>query len=141
MTAILFSPSIGPIPVSVLISERHVSDLEITGNPIENGAEVNDHAYIKPKEIRLEIADANAAQTFNDFLRVQASRDPFDLVTGLTVYRNMLIAGIDATPTTETVAADTADVAAEPAELGAVGTTPVEDETKSQSILYQTFGG
>jgi hypothetical protein len=33
------------------VSEDHVSDLEITENPIESGAEIADHAVLKPKQI------------------------------------------------------------------------------------------
>lgn len=96
-TVIAFSRAIGPIPINCILSERHISEVEITRNPIETGAEVNDHAYIKPKEIDLEIADRNAAATFNALVQFQESRVPFYLVTGLTVYRDMLISAIDAT--------------------------------------------
>nr|QIG67151.1 hypothetical protein EVB34_046 [Rhizobium phage RHph_TM26] len=94
---IAFSRAIGPVPVSCIVSERHTSEVEITHNPIETGADVNDHAYIKPKEVVLEIGDASAAATFNTILQFQASRVPFYLVTGLTIYENMLVGSIDAT--------------------------------------------
>lgn len=97
MTVIAFSRAVGPIPVSCILSERHQSDIEITGNPIETGAEVNDHAYVKPKTVVLDIADRNAALMFNILMRFQESRVPFYLVTGLTVYKDMLIKSIDAT--------------------------------------------
>ncbi len=97
MTVIAFSRAIGPVPIDCIISERHNTSIEITGNPIETGAEVNDHAYIKPKEVILEIGDASAAEMFNALVRFQESRVPFYLVTGLSVYKNMLISSIDAT--------------------------------------------
>lgn len=97
MTVIAFSRTIGPIPINCILSERHQSDVEITGNPIETGAEVNDHAYVKPKQVILEIADRNAALMYNALVRFQESRVPFYLVTGLTVYKDMLIKSIDAT--------------------------------------------
>lgn len=97
MSVIAFSSTIGPIPVNCLISERHSTELEITRNPIETGAEVNDHAYVKPKQVVLDIADANAAATYNALIRFQEARVPFYLVTGLTVYEDMLIQAIDAT--------------------------------------------
>lgn len=97
MTVIAFSRAIGPIPLSCILSERHQSDVEITGNPIETGAEVNDHAYVKPKQVVLEVADRNAALMFNALMRFQESRVPFYLVTGLTIYKDMLIKSIDAT--------------------------------------------
>ncbi|QIG74969.1 hypothetical protein EVC26_050 [Rhizobium phage RHph_I72] len=94
---IAFSRAIGPVPISCVVSERHTSEVEITHNPIETGADVNDHAYIKPKEVVLEVGDAAAAATFNTLIQFQSSRVPFYLVTGLTVYENMLISSIDAT--------------------------------------------
>lgn len=97
MTVIAFSRAIGPIPINCILSEQHTSEVEITGNPIETGAEVNDHAYVKPKQVVLEIADRNAALMYNALVRFQESRVPFYLVTGLTVYKDMLIQAIDAT--------------------------------------------
>jgi len=97
MSIIAFSRVIGPVSINCLISENHASEIEITGNPIETGAEVNDHAYVKPKQVLLEIADQNAAETYNALVRFQESRVPFTLVTGLTVYNDMLIQAIDAT--------------------------------------------
>lgn len=96
MSVIVFSPAVGPIRLSCILSEDHSSSVEITGNPIETGAEVNDHAYIKPKQVVLEIADENAALTYNALVTFQESRVPFYLVTGLKLYDNMLIQAIDA---------------------------------------------
>ena len=96
MTVIAFSRAIGPIPINCILSERHTSEVEITANPIETGAEVNDHAYVKPKQVVLEVADRNAAVMYNLLMRFQESRVPFYLVTGLTIYKDMLIQSIDA---------------------------------------------
>jgi hypothetical protein len=96
MSAIAFNRSIGPVPISCVISEQPVSELEITEIPIEFGAAITDHAYPLPKKVRLEIADAGAAATFNALVRFQESRVPFTLVTGLSVFRNMLIKRIEA---------------------------------------------
>lgn len=97
MSVIAFSRAIGPMPIDCILSEDHTSEIEITANPIETGAEVNDHAYIKPKQVVLEIADSKAALTYNALVRFQESRVPFYMVTGLSVYDDMLIASIDAT--------------------------------------------
>jgi len=96
MSVIAFSSVIGPVPIGCVISEDHSSTIEITGNPIETGAEVNDHAYVKPKQVVLEIADSNAALTYNALVAFQESRVPFYLVTGLKLYRDMLVQAIDA---------------------------------------------
>lgn len=96
MSVIAFSPNVGPIRFDCVISEDHVSEIEITGNPIETGAEVNDHAYVKPKQVTLDVADSNAALVYNSLILFQESRRPFFMMTGLTLYRNMLIQSIDA---------------------------------------------
>lgn len=97
MSVIAFSSAIGPVPLDCILSEKHTAEVEITGNPIEIGAEVNDHAYVKPKQVVLEVADSSAALVYNVLLRFQETRIPFYLVTGLTVYKDMLIQAIDAT--------------------------------------------
>ena len=96
MTAIAFSPAIGPVPISCRLEEHHTTEIEITSNPIETGAEVNDHAYIKPNAVTLEVASASAAATYNALVAFQKSRVPFTLVTGLSVFPNMLIQRVEA---------------------------------------------
>ncbi|AOJ86732.1 hypothetical protein WS87_08625 [Burkholderia sp. MSMB0856] len=43
--------AIGTITLDVVQEESHTSDLEITENPVESGAEVADHAFLKPSEV------------------------------------------------------------------------------------------
>lgn len=96
MSVIAFSSAIGPVPIECFISERHSSELDITEIPIETGAKVTDHAVIVPKRLTLDVADAGAAATFAALVAFQETRVPFTLVTGLTIYNNMLIKRIDA---------------------------------------------
>ncbi|KVM65431.1 hypothetical protein WJ59_17465 [Burkholderia gladioli] len=42
---------IGTITLDVVTDELHSSDLETTENPVESGAEVADHAFLKPAEV------------------------------------------------------------------------------------------
>lgn len=91
MPAIAFSRLLGPVPLDVVLTEAHQTEIGITSNPIETGAEVNDHAYVMPKRVTLEFADADATATFNALVAFQETRIPFILVTGLAIYRNMLI--------------------------------------------------
>lgn len=95
--AILFSSKIGPVKIDVVISEDHHNELGITANPIETGAEVNDHAYVKQKQVKLAIGSYNAVATYNALVQFQESRVPFVLVTGLSVFKNMLIRSMDMT--------------------------------------------
>lgn len=94
---IIFSRFLGPVPIDCVISENHSSEIEITGVPIETGAEVNDHAYILPKRVTLEIASNAAVATYAALVRFQESRRPFTLVSGLAVYRNMMVKAINVT--------------------------------------------
>lgn len=95
MVAIAFSRAIGPVPIQCVIREKPISELEITEIPVEFGAAITDHAYPLPKKVTLEIADNGGAATFNALVRFQESRQPFTLVTGLSVFQNMLIKRIE----------------------------------------------
>lgn len=95
MVAIAFSRAIGPVPIQCVIREKPLTELEITEIPVEFGAAITDHAYPLPKRVTLDIADNGGAATFNALVRFQESRVPFTLVTGLSVFRNMLIKRIE----------------------------------------------
>lgn len=96
MTAILFSRTIGPVPIQCVVRELPSHRLEISRIPIESGAKITDHAYMEPKRVRLEAADSGGATVFNALAAFQESRVPFTVVTGLYVYTNMLIAELGA---------------------------------------------
>jgi hypothetical protein len=110
------SRKIGMIVPSVVVSEKHTDTLEITEHPVEVGAAIADHAYKKPSEVVMEVGFAGGGslldfasnltatnllglspqQTYQEILDLQASRIPFDVVTGKRLYSNMLIrAGSD----------------------------------------------
>lgn len=96
MSAIAFNRLIGPVPLDVVVSEGHQSSIGITSNPIETGAKVNDHAYIEPNKLTLDVADGNAVATWQALKALQRSRVPFTIVTGFDVYTNMLIKELNA---------------------------------------------
>ena len=96
MTAIAFSKAVGPVQLDVFVSEKHESALEITLNPVEFGADITDHAYSQPKKVMLDVADRSAALTYQMLVRFQKTRIPFTIVTGLDIYRNMLISRLEA---------------------------------------------
>ena len=91
MSAILYSKQIGPVAVNIIIRESHTSSLGITQIPVETGAKITDHAYKEPKQLELDFADEGAASTWAALVRFQEQRLPFDMVTGLYRYKNMLI--------------------------------------------------
>lgn len=96
MTAIAFSRLIGPVALDVIVREQHEAELEITLNPVEASADITDHAYMQPRRLIMEIADGAAAATFQALRRLQESRIPFVVVSGLDIYRNLLIRRINA---------------------------------------------
>ena len=94
MSAIAFSPTIGPVFIDCVISERPESTLEITEIPVESGVRITDHAVVAPKRVTLDIANHNAAESFRALVEFQERREPFTLVTGLSVFNSMLIKSI-----------------------------------------------
>lgn len=98
----IFSRLIGPIPVDVVEKETLESTLKITREPVEFGADITDHAYVEPKRIIIEgviggslnrasAGRAEAVAGWQALKRLQESRIPFTLVSGLDVHRNILI--------------------------------------------------
>lgn len=102
--AFLLSRTIGAVPVSLIETEEHKSELEITSLPVESGADITDHAYVKPKTVTLKGLIGNGyggfrgsfitAAGYQALVRYQAARRPFYLVTGINVYKDMLIQSI-----------------------------------------------
>ncbi|WGO83136.1 phage baseplate protein [Arsenophonus apicola] len=119
------SRKIGLLVPDVIISEKHHDTLEITEHPVELGAEIADHAYKRPAEVTMEVgfssggslldfwdtsklgisAGLRAPEIYQQILALQASRQPFDVITGKRKYQNMLIRAIEVTTDkhTETV--------------------------------------
>lgn len=96
MSVILFSTAIGPVPINCVVSEKPTTELDITELPVETGVKITDHAVVMPKKVTLDIANEAAAASFNALVAFQESRVPFTLVTGLSVFPNMLVKRIDA---------------------------------------------
>lgn len=98
--------SIGGFTATVTIEEVGIDELAITEHPVQQGAAITDHAYNKPAEVSLSVMwsdeDAPLAETYKKLLELQASREPFDLVTGKREYKNMLIASLRQTTDSQT---------------------------------------
>ncbi|WP_426576557.1 phage baseplate protein [Xenorhabdus stockiae] len=112
---------IGMIIPSVVISEKHQDSAEITEHPVQYGAAISDHAYDKPSEVTMELGFAGGGSLIDGFdtptkifdfnteeilgrspkeiyeqlLKLKASKEPFDVLTGKRRYRNMLIRAIE----------------------------------------------
>jgi len=100
----LLSRTIGLVPVSLIETEEHKSELEITSMPVESGSDITDHAYTQPHKVTLQgiigtgsggfVGSFITAAGYQALLRYQAARMPFYLVTGINVYKDMLIQSI-----------------------------------------------
>ena len=98
--------SIGPFTATVTLEEIASDDLEITQHPVQQGATITDHAYLKPATVSIKImfnaADAPLAETYAKLRQLQASREPFDVVTGKRAYKNMLFKSLGQTNDAQT---------------------------------------
>lgn len=93
--------AVGPFNATITVEENGKDDLEITQHPVQQGASITDHAYVKPSTVSLKVmwndTDAPLAETYANLLTLQASREPFDVVTGKRTYRNMLMKALSLT--------------------------------------------
>ena len=110
LATIIPSRAIGEFTAYLTIEETTTDELTVSQHPIETGASIADHAYMKPAMVTASIAFADTesepiAQTYQRLRDLQASRVPFDLVTGRRIYTNMLITSL-----ANTVDASTANI-------------------------------
>lgn len=110
---------IGMIVPTVVVSENHSDNLEITEHPVEYGSNIADHAYRKPAQVKMEVGFAGGgawvdiprdgisgmlfppdpAEVYQQLVDLQASCSPFDVVTGKRKYSNMLIQSMEVVTT------------------------------------------
>lgn len=116
--------AIGSITAPCVVSETHEDQYTITDHPVQSGAIISDHMYAQPKRVDIEViysqSTANSAlnavaaiagfgstgvtlrEYYNQFLALQASKTPFDIVTGKRSYSNMVIESISVRTDRET---------------------------------------
>jgi hypothetical protein len=94
--------NIGGFVADVTIREDHEDELVVTENPVEQGAAITDHSFKQPAHLTIDIGYSNSSiqsegdpgyvsDMYAQFLALQASREPFDVITGKRVYTDMLI--------------------------------------------------
>lgn len=145
--------SVGGIVFDVTVSEVHTDKLTTTEHPVQGGGTISDHAYLTPKEVVIYVgqgAKGGAAvprETYEQILELQASREPFDIVTGKREYRNMLITSIATTTdrSTENVLMVTLDckkiVLVEAIEVAVSGKGPTSRQKLGQDTQSTRLGG
>ena len=79
----------------VTISETGTDSIEITQHPIQQGASITDHAYVKPNEVRIRLIagerDRTLVESYQLLLKFQSLRQPITVITGKRAYGNMLV--------------------------------------------------
>lgn len=99
-------PKLGTLELDATLTEAVKLDSNVTTAPIETGESVTDHVYNEPLSLSLEcsISSAHPKRNGNTVAHVQAyealkqlrdAREPIDVVTGLDVYPNMVVTGIN----------------------------------------------
>ena len=90
----------------------HERKLTITDHPVEEGANITDHAFVEPKAVSIEIGMSDVCSSFVDgqftqrysrsvsafdtLEKLQADRVPIEIHTKLATYKNMMIETITA---------------------------------------------
>lgn len=113
---IYFRPArkIGGFTADVTLEEQHNDSSTITDHPVERGSAISDHVYRNPNQLTVVVGWSNSSlkaagdagyvqRIYQQILALQATGNPFDVVTGKRRYRNMLIQAIATTtdPKTE----------------------------------------
>lgn len=102
---VVFRPRrrIGDFDAYLCVDETSTDDLEITQHPVQQGAAINDHAFLKPASltIRAQFNEFDSGmpldELYRKLLELQSSREPFDVVTGKRLYKNMLMKSLSVT--------------------------------------------
>lgn len=70
LEAILIRPkrAISNFTAQVTLTERHVDEMDIVDHPVEQGAQISDHAYMRPPEVIIECAWSNTPRPSGGFL-------------------------------------------------------------------------
>ena len=108
------------------INVDHTIELQTTSNPVETGASVVDHAYVKPAELVMKVmmsdvhqslvpgqftgASFRSVNAWQVLRKLQSDRIPMSVFTRLGLYTNMLITKLTASDTAETFRALSAEV-------------------------------
>jgi len=100
---------IGRLYFDAILKTDHTLKLTTTEHPVESGPNVVDHSYMEPSEVSMEIGVSDSAvnpanfgkgarsvTAFNELAKLQASGEPFTVITRLKIYRNMVIGTLTA---------------------------------------------
>lgn len=86
----------------VVVREVGRDELVITEHPVERGAAIADHAFVRPVEIEMVCgwSDSTAGyvgsvrEVYEGLVALQKERQPFEVMSGKRIYENMLLASL-----------------------------------------------
>lgn len=138
------------------------SELQVTSNPVETGASVVDHAYVKPQEITMTIRMSDCLQSlvsgqftggwsrsinaYNVLKKIQQDRIPVAVLCRLGLFNNMLLTKITANDDSETYRALNCDVTlieipiarVKTVQISSASQTTINSEMGKLNALYTT---
>lgn len=104
--------NIGGYFFDAFLKAEHTTSLTITDHPVETGAAISDHAYVNPAQLVMDVGMTDVAQdivsgqfgggwsrsvtAYRLLVQLQQSRIPFQVLTRLNLYSNMLVETISA---------------------------------------------
>jgi hypothetical protein len=93
-----------------VLRSEHRRELVVTSHPVQTGANISDHAYLKPARLKIEVKMSDAMQSYvagqyagtpsrsvsayQTLLELQKNREALSIATRLQQYDNMLITDI-----------------------------------------------
>lgn len=100
--------SFGGFSGYVTLTESSIDEIEITQQPVQQGAPIADHAFKKPNSLSIQIKKTGSLFTslsslYQQLLTLQSSFVPFTVTTPKRTYTNMLMKtlGVTTDKTTE----------------------------------------
>lgn len=103
LSPVFFRPrNIAGFIADVTIKEDHDDELAVVDHPVEQGAAITDHSFKRPARLTVTVGYSTSSfqaegdpnyvpEIYQQFLALQASRQPFDVLTGKRAYTNMLM--------------------------------------------------
>ena len=104
--------NIGGYFFDAFLRQDHSSELEITDHPVQSGSNISDHAFMKPRELTLELGMTEAfdsivpGQFADNYMRsvsafrllqdLQRTAQPLRILTRLQLYENMILQRLSA---------------------------------------------
>ncbi len=106
MSNVAIIRSMGGLVFDAVFLEEHEATMTITENPVDTGVLISDHAFTNPLSCTIHAGvsdnplsapggdqfsgDSRSRRAYELLTALQQSREPFDVQTGLKLYKNMM---------------------------------------------------